>query len=161
MPTSLDFQTRYGAIADHYPKGGLPLTGAGIAPVELTSLSITPPPPAYTPAGAIRTDYWLASNVPYPEPSRPSDQGQRNPVTKLTHNDINALDLTTPAGTYVGFYSPAAVQSTPTSPPHRVPSYYAYAPSSSLPVNTVPSGKGWEYIVPPAGSPPPPDIGHQ
>ena len=148
-------------MADHYQKGGSPLTGAGIAPVELTSLSVPPPPPAYTPAGAERTDYQLASTVPHSEASRRSSQG---------HNDNDALDLRldvrrgTAAGTYYGHYSPAAAQSTPTPLPPRVPSYYAYAPSSSivpLPVNTGPSGKGWEYITPPAGSPPPPDIGHQ
>lgn len=147
-------------MADHHQKGGLPLTGPGIAPVELVSLSVLPPPPAYTPAGAKRTDYPLASSIPYSKASRRSDQG---------HNDTNALDLRldvhrgTAAGKYYGYDSPAAVRSTPTPPP-RVPSYYAYAPSSSiapLPVNTGPSGKGWEYITPPAGSPPPPDIGHR
>ena len=150
-------------MADHYRKGSLPLTQAGIAPVEFTSPSVPPPPPAYAPAGAMRTDSRLASTVPYSKPSRLSDQGQRNPVTRLGHNDTNALDLTTQAGTYYGYYSPAAGRSTPTPPPPRVPSYYAYAPSSSvvpLPVKTGTSGKGWEYIVPPAGSPPPPDIGH-
>ena len=135
-----------------------------MAPAELTSLSIPLPPPAYTPAGAIRVDYRLASTVPYSGPSRPSDQGQRNSVTKLGHNDISTPDLTTPAGTYYGYYSLAAVRPTPTPPPPRVPSYCAYAPSGSivlLPVNTGPSGKGWEYIAPPAGSPPPPDPSHQ
>ena len=143
-------------MADHDQKGGLPLPGAGIAPVELASLFVPPPPPAHMPAGAKRT---LATTVPYSKPSRRSEQG---------HKDNSALDLRREtAGTHYGYYRPAlaAVQSTPTSQPPRVPSYYAYASRNSivpLPGSTGPSGKGWEYITPPVGSPPPSDInGHQ
>lgn len=86
------------------------------------------PPPADTPAGDMQADHQPVAVIQ---------------IAQIAHIESNAQSSTAGRST---------------APPSRVPSYYAHTPRSSvIPplVNHDLPEKGWDYITPPAGSPPP------
>ena len=162
---ALILQARYRAIATHYQNGGQPLLGVERVPVGPTSATV--PPPAFTSAGDIRTDHQVISTAPYSEATQRPDQQQRDTIPHISPIGANSPHSApaahgTAARTFRDYFSSTAGR--PTAPPSRVPSYYAHTPRNSVvpsPVNQGLPDEGWDYITTPAGSPPPPEIGHQ